>query len=137
MHLSLIFCSFLGHKEFRFIFPVVPMAMCFCGLFLGSLCEPILTKEEQSADHGFLAGLLWSGWKARSLMMFLAVTNIPLMLYTSTVHQRGTIDVMDYIQVESAKIRKENEMSVMFLMPCHSTPFYRYGTLCYFVLICR
>lgn len=70
-------------------------------------------------------------------MIFLAVTNIPLMLYTSTVHQRGTIDVMDYIQVESTKIRKDNEMSVLFLMPCHSTPFYRYGILCYFVLICR
>ena len=70
-------------------------------------------------------------------MIFLAVTNIPLMVYTSTVHQTGTIDVMDYIQVETAKIRKDNEMSVLFLMPCHSTPFYRYRALCYFVLICR
>lgn len=116
---------------------MVPLAMCYCGLFVSSLCKRHLAKQKQSADHGFLAGLLWSGWKARSLMIFLAVTNIPLMLYTSTVHQRGTIDVMDYIQVESTKIRKDNEMSVVFLMPCHSTPFYRYGTLCYFVLICR
>lgn len=98
--------------------------MCYCGLFLSSLSEPNLSKK-QTTDQGVFKCTLQAGWKAKLLVLFLAVTNIPLALYTSTVHQKGSIDVMDYIQVESAKVQRNDGMSVMFLMPCHSTPFYR------------
>lgn len=121
----LYFYSFLSHKEFRFIFPVVPLAMCYCGLFLSSLSGPQLNKKYATFEGG-LAGFLGSGWKAKTLVLFLAVTNIPLALYTSTIHQKGTTDVIDYIQIESSKLRNNDDMSVLFLMPCHSTPFYRY-----------
>lgn len=60
------------------------------------------------------------------MLLFLTITNIPLALYTSTIHQKGTIDVMEHIQAESTKLRNSDDMSVLFLMPCHSTPFYRY-----------
>lgn len=117
--------SFLGHKEFRFIFPVVPLAMCYCGLFLSFLSGYHFDKKENGSEDGF-AGRFKSGWKAKIMVLFLAITNIPLALYTSTVHQKGTIDVMEYIQIERSKLRSSDDMSVLFLMPCHSTPFYRY-----------
>ncbi|XP_066272298.1 GPI mannosyltransferase 3-like [Branchiostoma lanceolatum] len=92
--------SFLGHKEFRFIMPVVPLAMISCGLWLHWL----------------------SPWLRFTTMAFLLVTNLPLALYTSLVHQRGTVDVMSYLSQEAD--RHGRDMSVLFLMPCHSTPFY-------------
>ncbi|XP_015763312.1 PREDICTED: GPI mannosyltransferase 3-like isoform X2 [Acropora digitifera] len=112
--------SFLSHKEFRFIFPVLPLAMCYCGLFLSSLCDCQLRKN-QAAHHQLLSGM-----KAKLLVLFLAVTNVPMALYTSTVHQRGSIDVMGYIRDESFKPTSDDGMSVLFLMPCHSTPFFSY-----------
>lgn len=128
MYFLLHFYSFLGHKEFRFIFPVVPLAMCYCGLFMSSLSVNHSSKNTKSQIHnqGVLNVVLQSGWKAKLLVLFLAITNVPLALYTTTVHQKGTIDVMNYIQVESAKLQSDHDMSVLFLMPCHSTPFYRY-----------
>lgn len=123
-----IFFSFLGHKEFRFIFPVVPLAMCYCGLFLSSQSGPYSNKKEKTSE-GSLMAVLRSGWKAKVMVFLLAMTNIPLALYTCTVHQKGTVDVMEYIQVESFKLRSNDDMSVLFLMPCHSTPFYRYRTI--------
>ena len=32
-------CSFLGHKEFRFLFGILPLAMHICGVFLHSVCD--------------------------------------------------------------------------------------------------
>ena len=39
-YISLFLCSLLEHKEFRFIFPVLPLAMHVCGRYLHSVCEP-------------------------------------------------------------------------------------------------
>lgn len=52
------------------------------------------------------------------------VGNIVPMWYLSIVHQRGTIDVMQPLH-EIAE-RYPHNTSLLFLMPCHSTPLYRY-----------
>jgi len=95
--------------------------MCYCGLFVSSQSD-----KKEKISEGDLATVLRPGWKTKTIVFFLAITNIPLALYTCTVHQKGTIDVMEYIQVESSKLKSKDNMSVLFLMPCHSTPFYRY-----------
>lgn len=59
--------------------------------------------------------------KAKIFVIILLVTNIPLALYFSLIHQRGTVLVMKYIHDESL----QRNVDVMFLMPCHSTPYYR------------
>lgn len=48
--------------------------------------------------------------------------------YLSTVHQKGPIDVMTHVQQIATEYRDENEhrASILFLMPCHSTPYYRF-----------
>ncbi|XP_078600609.1 GPI alpha-1,2-mannosyltransferase 3-like [Branchiostoma floridae x Branchiostoma japonicum] len=97
---TVVVYSFLGHKEFRFIMPVVPLAMMSCGLWLHWLTP----------------------WLRVTTVVFLLVTNLPLALYTSLVHQRGTVDVMSFLSQEAD--RHGQDMSVLFLMPCHSTPFY-------------
>jgi hypothetical protein len=54
------------------------------------------------------------------VMVFLAV-NIPAAAYFGLIHQRGTVVVMKFLYDESF----EKNMDVLFLMPCHSTPYYR------------
>ena len=113
------FCSFIGHKEFRFILPGVSLAMCYCGLFLNQLNQHPVQKVHKGTSRSPENRCN----RAALCLLFLAVTNIPVALYTCVVHQRGTIDVMEYVREESRKADKE--LSVLFLMPCHSTPFHR------------
>ncbi|XP_069795023.1 GPI mannosyltransferase 3 isoform X2 [Narcine bancroftii] len=101
---TLIAYSFLSHKEFRFIYPTLPICMVFCGYSLANL----------------------KTWK-RPAVSFLFLSNMCLVLYTGLIHQRGTLDVMQYIQkLCKGTLLEKDEPSLFFLMPCHSTPFYSY-----------
>ncbi|CAG8436439.1 3836_t:CDS:2 [Diversispora eburnea] len=55
------------------------------------------------------------------VIICLILTNLPLAYYANTVHQRGVVEVMDYLRKEVDNKKVEN---IGFLMPCHSTPFY-------------
>lgn len=59
--------------------------------------------------------------KAWVLVMVFLVINIPAAVYFGLIHQRGTVVVMKFLYDESF----EKNMDVLFLMPCHSTPYYR------------
>ncbi|KAK1160721.1 GPI mannosyltransferase 3 [Acipenser oxyrinchus oxyrinchus] len=95
--------SLLSHKEFRFIYPVLSFCMVFCGYSLASL----------------------KTWK-KPAVCFLVLSNLLPALYTGLIHQRGTLDVMNHIQqlCKESNSPTNTEVSVFFLMPCHSTPFY-------------
>ena len=59
--------------------------------------------------------------KAKLFVIILVITNIPAAMYFSLIHQRGTVLVMKHIYDASL----EKNVDVLFLMPCHSTPYYR------------
>ncbi|KAL3614020.1 Mannosyltransferase aptg1 [Castilleja foliolosa] len=110
--------SLLGHKEFRFVLPVLPIALMFSGYSLANLrkCEVSMRKVRKSPCS-------WTKCfsKLRIAVFFLLVTNIPMALYMSMVHQRGAVDVMNYLSEEA----KENKVqNILFLTPCHATPYY-------------
>ncbi|XP_070618337.1 GPI mannosyltransferase 3 isoform X2 [Erythrolamprus reginae] len=92
--------SLLHHKEFRFIYSVLPLCMLFCGHSLAQLRR-------------------WRG----AAISFLLSTNLLLGLYTGLVHQRGTLDVMVHLR-ELCNPLTQGQASVLLLMPCHSTPLY-------------
>ncbi|XP_028429109.1 GPI alpha-1,2-mannosyltransferase 3 [Perca flavescens] len=100
---TIVVYSLLPHKEFRFIYPVLPFCMIFCGISLANLKA-------------------WRGAAASVLL----VSNLFAALYTGLIHQRGTLDVMSHLQtlcdVGSASTPPQPDL--LFLMPCHSTPFY-------------
>ncbi|XP_015198606.1 GPI mannosyltransferase 3 [Lepisosteus oculatus] len=100
---TILVYSLLGHKEFRFIYPVLPLCMVFCGFSLASL----------------------KAWK-RPAVCLLFLSNLLPALYTGLIHQRGSLDVMSHIQplCEGKYSSSTPEPFVYFLMPCHSTPFY-------------
>ena len=75
--------------------------------------------------------------RVRLFVLFLAISNLVPLLYFSLIHQRGTVSVMNFIHEASlGKVSSMNikgspkptaaSMDVMFLMPCHSTPYYSY-----------
>ncbi|KAK9757379.1 hypothetical protein RND81_01G158400 [Saponaria officinalis] len=110
--------SILGHKEFRFVLPVLPIALMFSGYSLASLRKPDLpigkSKRIPNA-HSRLPS------KLQMSVLFLLATNIPMGLYMSLVHQRGTENVMHYLSKEA---QNGEVRGVLFLTPCHATPYY-------------
>ncbi|AQK67792.1 Alg9-like mannosyltransferase family [Zea mays] len=59
--------------------------------------------------------------RMQPFVILLVITNVPMALYMSLFHQRGTEDAMYYLSKEAHDGRVR---SVLFLMPCHSTPYY-------------
>ncbi|KAM4747857.1 GPI mannosyltransferase 3 [Rhinophrynus dorsalis] len=96
---TLLIYSTLSHKEFRFIYPVLPLCMVFCGFSFSRMKR----------------------WK-KPAVAFLVLSNLLPALYTGLIHQRGALDIMSHIQ----KLCKTNTspLSLFVLMPCHSIPFY-------------
>lgn len=109
--------SVLGHKEFRFVLPVLPIALMFSGYALAKLGRTDLSdgqnKTSWNADPRFPLKQL--------SVAFLIATNLPMAIYMSMVHQRGTEDVMCYLAKEAADGKVK---SVLFLTPCHAAPYY-------------
>lgn len=100
---TIVVYSLLPHKEFRFIYPVLPLCMVFSGISLAHL----------------------KTWR-RAAALILLVANLVPALYTGLIHQRGTLDVMSHLQplCDVSSVPDRLQPDVLFLMPCHSTPFY-------------
>ncbi|CAN1179055.1 Mannosyltransferase APTG1 [Linum perenne] len=108
--------SILGHKEFRFVLPVLPIALMFSGYSLAVMAKPAPSngKRKGSSNNKCRKRVVFA-------VFFLLATNIPMALYMSLVHQRGTEDVMIYLSKEA---RGDKVSSILFLMPCHASPYY-------------
>lgn len=110
--------SVLGHKEFRFVLPVLPIALMFSGYLLATIGRsdsPHNRRKGSPSIHTICPS------KKHWVIIFLFATNLPMALYMSLVHQRGTEDVMNYLSEEA---RNEKVESILFLTPCHATPYY-------------
>lgn len=106
--LTLVVYSLLPHKEFRFVLPILPMCLYI--------------------TQGYISR--WSR-KASSPLVYLVafvlfIGNVVPAGYLSLVHQKGTLDVMPHLAKIAREFKTENKQSpsIMFLMPCHSTPYY-------------
>eukprot|EP00898_Chlorokybus_atmophyticus_P007326 jgi/Chlat1/7595/Chrsp64S07151 len=88
---TVLLYSCLGHKEFRFLFPMMPIAVVYAGRLL------------------------------KIGIAVLVVTQAVAAAYFSAIHQRGTLDVVQWLAKEAAQGRVR---AVHFLTPCHVTPLY-------------
>lgn len=123
---SIVVYSFLSHKEFRFLSGTLPLIMHVCGSTLHALFDSTSHEKDDTSAKVKPHGRCGHTAKV-SVIVILLVFNIPVALYFSLIHQRGTIDVMFYLYKEAKKeLQNDATMSVLFLMPCHSTPYYSY-----------
>lgn len=101
--------------------------MCICGEGMHQMADKWIcsVKKDVTKKSKITKGMHSCTFKGKVLAMFLIITNIPAALYTGLIHQRGTLDVM--LALGNQPQNKNNtQHSVLFLMPCHSTPYYRY-----------
>ncbi|KAK1549848.1 hypothetical protein Q3G72_008903 [Acer saccharum] len=110
--------SVLGHKEFRFVLPVLPIALMFSGYSLAVMERADYLDIQKKGSSNIC--VKWPS-KTQLSIFFLLATNIPMAFYMSLVHQRGTEDVMNYLSREALNNKVK---SILFLMPCHATPYY-------------
>ncbi|CAH8573843.1 unnamed protein product [Schistosoma turkestanicum] len=110
---TIICYSFLPHKEFRFIFPSIPLAMYFSGIT--SVCF---------VRYGFKLNFLRNqDTRRRCLVSFIILTHIPLALYTCLLHQRGGLDSIKFLNKQILKNQlRDEDAAVLGLMPCHTIP---------------
>lgn len=105
---TVLFLSTIAHKEMRFIYPLLPMLHILAARPLAAF------PSSQGKKLLLLAGL---------------AVNIYIAYYTTMIHQRGVIDVTHYLRnVQESRLDMSGEaaahdLSVGFLMPCHSTPW--------------
>ncbi|XP_058754811.1 mannosyltransferase APTG1 isoform X2 [Vicia villosa] len=114
------FYSILGHKEFRFVLPVLPIALMFSGYSLAMIEDPG-AGSPQYKEKEFSKKRNKFPPKMTAAILFLLATNIPMALYMSLVHQKGPEDVMNHLAKEAFQGKVK---SILFLTPCHATPFY-------------
>ncbi|KAE8550688.1 hypothetical protein EYB25_006916 [Talaromyces marneffei] len=126
--------SIITHKEVRFIYPLLPVLHILTADPLVSFFLPAISSSNNAQ------------MPRRLTLLFLVLVNIFIAYYTTLVHAPGAIDVLSYLRTrhdahqegyghllaprplfgESDKpvqVLPPKNMTVGFLMPCHSTPW--------------
>ena len=109
--------SLSGHKEWRFIHPMLPILHIFAAKALMESSRPNITEKEVGA-RGDFSRFLRTAPKSHLALLFL---QFPFILYCITYRSSPQVSVMNYLQSlsrDGGRVR-----SIGFLMPCHSTPW--------------
>lgn len=100
LHVALY--SFIAHKEFRFVLPLLPILLY--------LAQGVIVPWSRKAKK----------WQLYLVALAILAGNAVPALYFGVVHQGGTLRVMPLLR----EALPNNRSSVLFMMPCHSTPLY-------------
>ncbi|KAI3633855.1 hypothetical protein MIR68_008187 [Amoeboaphelidium protococcarum] len=106
--------SLVQHKEFR---------------FLSSLYLPLMLLSLQGVYMvlTFIINKKGARRFGKTLFWFIILVQLIAGLYFALVHQRGVLDLMDVLHQDREQMLKQPEaqqFSVLFAMPCHSTPWF-------------
>ncbi|KAK6433339.1 glycosylphosphatidylinositol anchor biosynthesis [Oleoguttula sp. CCFEE 5521] len=109
--ITLLAFSMIGHKEVRFIYPLLPILHVLAAKPLVSFFTPFPIPSSKLRLGVLVFGL---------------TINIYIAAYVALLHQRGVIDVMHYLRHEVELPSRIRNTTVGFLMPCHSVPWRSY-----------
>lgn len=107
---SLIVYSCLGHKEFRFLLPVLPLCLCIAGDYIAFYLAACAKRSDRPL-----------GFRRKVIFLMLLIPNLVALVYLGVIHQRGPLDTMQALREE---VKGNLQANILFLMPCHSTPYY-------------
>ncbi|KAH7107666.1 Alg9-like mannosyltransferase family-domain-containing protein [Auriculariales sp. MPI-PUGE-AT-0066] len=105
--------SVAGHKEWRFIHPLLPVLHVFAAKSLVDLHDRHLKRASDDEPKHDREPLL----PVRRRYIWLLLLNIPPSLYVMLLHGAAQISVVHHLRT------RQDLRSVGFLMPCHSTPW--------------
>lgn len=112
--------SLAGHKEWRFIHPLLPLMHLLATKSLVDMYKP--EKRRTLKDKRPLSKPP-SSLPIRRSHLFLLLSVIPVSVYTTLFYCSAPISVMSYIRhLPSQELREH----VGVLMPCHSIPGHAY-----------
>ena len=109
--------SLSGHKEWRFIHPMLPILHIFAAKALTESSESNIREKEPSAQWNF-STLLRTAPKSHLALLLL---QLPAILYCVAYRSSPQVSVMGCLRSlsrDGGQVR-----SIGFLMPCHSTPW--------------
>lgn len=117
--------SLAGHKEWRFLHPLLPVLHVCAAKSLIDLNPAALSPAPQSAKETtpktpVPSTSIWPRLKKAHL--FILLLNLPAIGYVMFLHGRAQISVMHYLR----NLPSDAADGVGFLMPCHSTPWQAY-----------
>lgn len=104
--------------------------VCLAGKGLHDFVEAKMEKNQEDSRRVDHCSKKYSFRVSCMGLRFVAIVagfNAILAIYVGVFHQRGPIDVMKFLRSD-LKEHGRND-AVLFLMPCHSTPYYRYEQL--------
>ena len=104
--------SLNGHKEWRFIHPILPVLNIFAAKSLVDLFDGNPSNKNRKPPRVPVA----------RMHLALVLLSLPATFYVMFFHGRGQISVMHHLR----SIKSANLHSVGFFMPCHSTPSHAY-----------
>lgn len=111
--IDILALSLISHKEVRFIYPLLPILHVLAARPAAAFFHPTAIQAQKYRGMLFTLGF---------------ALNLIVAQYSTGRHQRGVIDVMHYLRKEY-EVRYQlpgpnhGNMTVGFLMPCHSTPW--------------
>ncbi|KAF7363648.1 Mannosyltransferase [Mycena sanguinolenta] len=106
--------SLAGHKEWRFIHPLLPMLHLFATKSLGDMSNAKPTENQSPSKSPSLQ---------RRFRITLLLT-LPISCYIALLYCSAPIEVMAFIR--SLPREELRDGGIGFLMPCHSTPGHAY-----------
>lgn len=109
--------SCIGHKEWRFLHPLLPMMHILAAESIFQLTQ---AREARHAKHTSQISPIW-GRTQIVIPLFLSLS-IPASIYVVLFHCTGQIEVMSFLR----QLPVNNSTTIGFLTPCHSTPWQAY-----------
>eukprot|EP01028_Stygiella_incarcerata_P011941 TRINITY_DN7112_c0_g1_i1.p1 TRINITY_DN7112_c0_g1~~TRINITY_DN7112_c0_g1_i1.p1 ORF type:complete len:621 (+),score=139.04 TRINITY_DN7112_c0_g1_i1:84-1946(+) len=120
--MNAVFYSLLAHKEFRFLYPILPVLLIHCALGFQFIIDWMQSSEK------IRDAKLWMRMGKRALVysgVFALVVQIGMAVFFSQVHKRGTLDAMDGMRDDIlATYGSSEHVLVDLLVPCHHAPFH-------------
>ncbi|KAI6022743.1 glycosyltransferase family 22 protein [Pisolithus marmoratus] len=112
--------SLLGHKEWRFLHPLLPMLHVLGARSLRELYNHSAQEHRSRQPSRRTKRLAGLPLRTRDLMLLLLP--VPASIYVALFHCTGQIEVMSYLR----RLPVDDSATIGFLVPCHSTPWQAY-----------